>query len=299
MMDTTAKASLTYTEDLLNHTFYLKHNLGLQPESDHHLTAIRYTDIKERREDFLSALVNTIGAWVYNQEKAKALFTERFTITEDFSNAASFITTLAHNKFRPGHPQGQFGELLLFNYLQHFFQAAPLLRKQKITTNINLERNGADAIHYAKNGEENVLYLGESKCYESKYQFAAAFKKSLESINKTFAEFDSELDLYVYDDFIDPSLQAVAKAFKEGKLPNVRLEMVCLVIYQETGKLKLTKEKEIHDAIRDIVIEHCGKLDPKCYSVCEEILARIHFIVFPLWKLDEFLNNFQKRVGSE
>jgi hypothetical protein len=290
---------LSFTDELLNHVYYLRHNLSLQPDSEHHLTAIRYTDIKERREDFLNALVRTVSAWVYSHEKTKQLFDQRLAETNDLSNVVSFITTLAHNKFRPGHPQGQFGELLMFNFLQHFFKAAPLLRKQKITTNGNMERHGADAIHYLKNGEENVIYLGEAKCYESKYQFSAALKQSLESIKKTFEEFDKELDNYVYDDFIDPSLLDVAKAFKEGKLPNVRLELVCLVIYHETATLNLTKEEEIHDSIKEIVIEQCKKLDAKHYDVCRNILNRIQFIVFPSWKLDELLDKFQKKVGSE
>lgn len=61
-------------------------------------------------------------------------------------------------KFRKGCPQGQYGELLLFNFIQHFFKAAPLLRKMPITTNPGLERHGADAIHYLDNGDEQIFF---------------------------------------------------------------------------------------------------------------------------------------------
>ena len=37
----------------------------------------------------------------------------------------------------------------------------PLLRKMKITTNPNIQRFGADAIHYKMDGDKNVFVLGE------------------------------------------------------------------------------------------------------------------------------------------
>ena len=100
--------------------------------------------------------------------------------------AGMFLTDHVKSKFRMVKPQGQFGELLLLNFLQHIFRAAPLLRKMSITTNPGLERFGADAIHYRPMGKEHVFYIDESKCYETKYRFNEAFKKSLESILKSY-----------------------------------------------------------------------------------------------------------------
>jgi len=298
-MDLLNSDHLSYTDDLLNHVYYLEHNLSLQPTSNHHLTAIKFSDIKERRHDFLSELVNTIGSWVYNRQKQNEIYQKRFQTSNSIAIAASHLTNLAHKKFRPGHPQGQFGELLLFNLLQHFFKAAPLLRKQKITTNINLERNGADAIHYKPEAGKHIIYLGESKCYESKYQFSAALKRSLESINETFDNFDSEMDLYVYDDFIEPDLLNVAESYKSGTLQNVQFEFVCLVVYNENKELPSSNEIEIHNTIRDVVIERAKKFEENHFQICHKILSRLHFIIFPLWELDQFLDNFQSKVGSD
>jgi hypothetical protein len=298
-MDLLNSDHLSYTDDLLNHVYYLEHNLSLQPTSNHHLTAIKFSDIKERRHDFLSELVNTIGSWVYNRQKQNEIYQKRFQTSNSIAIAASHLTNLAHKKFRPGHPQGQFGELLLFNLLQHFFKAAPLLRKQKITTNINLERNGADAIHYKPEAGKHIIYLGESKCYESKYQFSAALKRSLESINETFDNFDSEMDLYVYDDFIEPDLLHVAESYKAGTLQNVQFEFVCLVVYNENKELPSSNEIEIHNTIRDVVIERAQKFEENHFQICHKILSRLHFIIFPLWELDQFLDNFQSKVGSD
>src|SRR5690606_26035084 len=152
------------------HIYWFYEDLDLMPKKKHYGLSINYSDIKERKDDFLSELVNTIVSWVYNNSKSKSLLDERFAESKDLGNAISFVTNQAYKKFRPGYPQGQFGELLLFNLIQHYYKAVPALRKQRITTSIGHERFGADAIHYKRDGDTNVLILGESKCYESKYK---------------------------------------------------------------------------------------------------------------------------------
>ena len=128
---------ITHTESLINHIYWFKQDFNISPTKEHIGTAITYTDIQERRDDFINELVNTVVAWVYSKSKSKNIINERMSVVNgDIGNASSFLTTQAFSKFRPGQPQGQFGELLLFNFIQYFFMAVPLLRKQKITTSV-------------------------------------------------------------------------------------------------------------------------------------------------------------------
>lgn len=289
----------TYTAELMNHVHYVNHSFSVKPKRDHFLTAINYSDIKERKEDFLNALVNTITGWVYNRAKQTAIFNEQFSHSKEIGQASSYLTTLAHRKFRPGHPQGQFGELLLFNFLQHFFHAVPILRKQSITTNKNLERNGADAVHFTNASGKNTFFLGESKCYESKYQFGVAFEKSLISINDTFTKFDTEMDQYTYEDFIDDNLLEIAKEYKRGKLKDVHFELVCIIIYNENTTLNLTNEEEIKKKMLEIVEGRCQKFEVEKFNHVNHLIDRIHYIFFPVWALDDVLDKFSIRVGSK
>ena len=245
-------------------------------------------------------LVDTIAAWVYNKKKAKNIIAYKLETTgDDIGNAATFLTRQAFSKFRPGYPQGQFGELLLFNFIQYFFEAVPLLRKQRITTAVGHERFGADAVHFKLDGEKNVLILGESKCYESSYKFKNAFETSLASILTTFDNFDKELNLYTYDDFIEPELESIAKSYKEGTLNNIHFELVCLIAYNETKELKGKNEAEIKANIISIIEERCKSIDGNIYSTIKDaILDRINYIIFPVWELDVLLKDFQKIVGS-
>lgn len=291
---------LTNTEKLVNHIYWFYEDLETLPKKDHYGLSINYTDLKERKDDFLSELINTVVSWVYNNSKSKDLFDKRFAETGDIGNAMNFVTNQAYKKFRKGHPQGQFGELLLFNLIQYYYKAVPVLRKQRITTSIGHERFGADAIHFKKEGDNNIFILGESKCYESKYAFSSAFETSLNSIVNTFNLLDKEIDLYLYDDFLEPELEDVVKAYKAGELSNVKFELVCMITYNETNKIAGDNEISIKDTIKTIIKERCKNFDKdKFNAINEALLTRINYIVFPIWELDLLLDTFQSKVGSE
>lgn len=292
---------ITHTKSLINHVYWFKQDFNIQPTKEHIGTAIAYTDIKERKDDFLDELVYTVVDWVYSKSKYKKIIDERMGVVDgDIANACSFLTSQAFSKFRPGHPQGQFGELLLFNFIQYFFDAVPLLRKQRITTSVGHERFGVDAIHYKIHSSKNVFILGESKCYKSNYKFKAAFEKSLNSIETTFNNLDEELNLYTYDDFIEPELEHIVKMYKSNTLPNINFEFVCLIAYNENKTIDGNNEDEIKESIKSIIEERCCNLDHSCFNeINNKILTKINYVIFPIWELDNLLLNFQKLVGSE
>lgn len=295
------KKMLTYTEHLMNHIYWFKQDFVTNPEKEHVGMAVNYTDIKERKADFIRQLINTITNWVYSKQKVQELLTRELEISgNDYGYSMSQITTSAFNKFRPGNPQGQFGELLLFNFIQYFFEAAPVLRKMKITTSTGHERFGADAIHYTLDDSgRHIFILGESKCYESTYQFNSAFKASVESICSTFDNIDSELNLYIYDDFIESELQSVAEEYKRGTLTNVRFELVCLIVYNENKEITGSSEDEIKESIQAIIEKRLNSTKAfACFSNKPQVLLdRINYIIFPIWGLDKLLDNFSLNTG--
>lgn len=289
---------LSNTKLLMNHVYWFHEDLNIEPRKEHYGLSINYSDIKERRDEFLGELLNTIVDWVYHQNKQKKLFDERLKDT-NFGNALNFITNQAYSKFRPGHPQGQFGELLLFNLIQHYYKATPILRKQRITTSNGHERFGADAIHYKNENNKNIFILGESKCYESKYQFKRAFETSIQSIVKTFNELDKELKLYSYEDFTEPELEELIKKYQQGKLDNIRYELVCLIVYNENQDILGNSEEIIKNKIKDAIQNRCLSIKKDSFvNIQENILARMNYIIFPIWELDKLLNDFQNRVSS-
>lgn len=291
---------LTFTKQLIKNVYWVKQELSVKPDKEHHAVAINYVDLKERRDFFLQELVATVTSWVYSKKKFRAILDDRLAMTNgDEGNAAAFISNLASSKFRKGHPQGQMGELILFNFIQAFFQAVPLLRKQRITTSTGHERFGADAIHYKNEEDEQVFILGESKCYKSDYKFKQAFEVSIESIGDTFKKLDSELNLYIYDDFIEDELRDVAIKYKDGDLGKVKFELVCLVIYNETKKINGEDEEKIKSQILEVIHNRCMSIDESVFNGLEKnLVPRLNYIIFPVWELDDLLSKFMKMVGA-
>lgn len=51
---------LSHTQTLLNHVYWFQQELKLKPGKKHTFTSINWTDISERKHDFLRELVNTV-----------------------------------------------------------------------------------------------------------------------------------------------------------------------------------------------------------------------------------------------
>ncbi|WP_298139778.1 DUF1837 domain-containing protein [Flavobacterium sp.] len=295
---------LSCTKMFMNHVHFVQQSFNLLPNKKHYGTCINYLDLQEFRNEFCEELVNTISEWVYSQKKATEVIDKMVIEGRSSQNAQNAITTEAFKKFRSSSTgkilaQGQFGELLLFNFLQSFFKSVPLLRKMSITTSVGMERYGADAIHYKLEGSKNLLFLGEAKTYISKYKFSVAFEDAVDSILNTYAEHRKELGRYVYDSFIDDSLIQVATDYKNGKLPNVEVHLVSVITYCENQKVEKKSETQIKADIIKIIEERGKELDRKIFDKIDKGLhPRFNYIIFPVWELDSLLQQFQKLIGK-
>lgn len=172
-----------------------------------------------------------------------------------------------------------------------------------ITTSVGHERFGADAIHYKIEKGKNILLLGESKAYtyDKQCRFTTAFKDSLTSILTTYHNLNNEVDLYTYEDFLEPELEHVVKAYKNGTLQNVEIHLVCLIAYNETKDFKKMSQDQIKADIMGIISERCKTLKPDIYDVFNghnAMLARMNYIIFPFWKMKNLIDEFQKTIGK-
>lgn len=297
------KEKLVKNNPLFKDVHIIKQKFDILPaDREHYGVNIDYQDIQELREDFINDLLDTVIDWVYSHDKYEEL--KKKEIRKGKSEAAAFSTIQrkARQKFRKSRGdellvQGQFGELLLFHFIQRCMEAVPLLRKMKITTSSQHERFGADAIHYKIENEKNIIILGEAKTYSSRYRFNNAFEDAITSILNTYKTHREELNLYVHEDFLDPEMNEIAEEYLEKTLRNVEIQLVCIIVYHETKKLKEKTEEEIRKEIEQIIIEKYKKYDNEKIPIEENIiLNRIIYIVFPIWKLDELLKIFQEEL---
>lgn len=275
--------------------FVIEQEYNIIPHKKHRGLAIKYIDMLERREEFIDELINNVVSWVYGNSKYNKLkkkFIEEEHRTE--SNANTKILQLARSKFRklPNKNllNGQFGELILFLCLKYFFNAEPILRKMPICTSVSHERFGADAIHLKIDNGKYILYLGEAKSYISDYKFNTAFEEAINSIIKTYETHTKELDLYIYEDYIENEYQEIAEKYKNCNLENVEIHLVNIVIYNETEKID--KRENIKQQIENIIKERYEKFDFSKIDEKNPIIQRINYIIFPIWEFSKLLDKF-------
>lgn len=287
---------LANTDQLFKNIYAFECTVHSLPGKTHRALTITHQDLAERRADFIEELRSTMCSWIYSKDEYKKILDEAVMDRGgDVQNACSFIHQLVKSKFRVGHPQGQFGELLLFNVMQHYFKSPALLRKMPITTNPSVERHGADAIHFRPVDGHNVIYIGEAKTYTSKYKFAAAIQDSVSSIITSYENISAELGYYLYDDFLDPGLRDIAKKFKNNALENARVELVCVASYDENSDKSGPSEADIKSAIYKIVTKKVSEFDSKCFDGhCPYVLERLHIFLVPVWDLKQLMELFEK-----
>lgn len=294
------KKRLLQNDALFNDVHIICQKFDILPNDKEHFGAsIAYQDIQELRDDFIENLSDTIVDWVYSLEKYRQLKEKEMSKGKSESTAISTIRRKAKQKFRKGDEskllsQGQFGELVLFHFIQKCMEAVPLLRKMSITTSPQHERFGADAIHYKVDGNKNIIILGEAKTYTSKYKFASAFDDAITSILNTYKCHRKELNLYVHEDFLDKEMDKIAEDYLENKLDNVEVHLVSIVIYNEVKKLQKSTEKEITKEIEAIIEQRYQAFDNNKIPIDNNIiLSRITYIVFPVWELEDLLKEFE------
>lgn len=81
---------------------------------------------------------------------------------------------------RHKYSKGDYGELLLFLVLKVFYKSEKLVTKVKLKTG-NQEVYGYDCAHFTIEDDEPILWLGESKFYNS---FSNALTKAFESLEE-------------------------------------------------------------------------------------------------------------------
>ena len=295
---------LINNDSLFNYIHVIQQNFDIIPDDKPHIGAsISYQDINYLRGRFITELYDTIVDWIYSSEKYSELLEIEVNKGKSPSAASSAIQRKARNKFRKSDDpkkllvQGQLGELLLFHFIQRYMKAIPLLRKMKIATDNMHERFGADAIHYKKENDCNIIVLGEAKTYTSKFGFNQAFSDAISSILTTYDNLESELGLYSHEDFLDKDLDIIAEQYLNNTLENPRIELVSIVIYNENKIINYTDQEDIHKQIEEIIKDRFKCFDNNKIDIKgNPILKRITYIVFPIWELDELAKKFQEMI---
>jgi len=294
---------LLSTADAFLRTVHLvEDHFDLQPQKQHLATFINFRDIQQMRADFVRELVGMLVPYVYSPQKQSELIEALRGEGRTDASAHRALFVRARKKFRPKHVQGQLAELILSILLQHRFRAAPLVRKASITTNPNMERNGADAIHIAGKPGKYLLYIGEAKTYNrASGSLQSAFKDAVQDVvHKHYSNYANELDLYTFEDFIPPELEALARDFLAGKEVDAEVHLVCIVCYNQdhvpTGRSRRDRIKSVIDFLKTET--KAIKMETALAGVDADVIPRLNYIIFPIQEMTKLIEEFSEELGG-
>lgn len=294
------EALLSKTEAFMRTIHSVRGDFNLIPARNHIFQCLNRSDLLEMRDEFVLEMTAGISSFVYSNEKQENI-QAHFAVDRDPGAAWQLVHQRSREKFRNGSLNGQFSEMLLFVLLQHHFKAAPFLRKMPITTNPNLERNGADAMHIGKDGDEFVLYLGEAKTYPSaKGKVRVAMADAIEDIVSThYVKHRKELNLYRFEEFISPELEQLAQDYLDCKV-DLRAELVCIATY-EAGEQPsgMSKVEILQNAFNTFHQQVLSKRFVEVFkNIPEQLKPRMNYIIFPVNELNELVDAFRKGLGK-
>lgn len=253
------------------------------------------------RDEFVREMINTVKGFVYSAAKQKQLVATFKAEGRDEGSAWSELYQRTCRKFRHSHLKGQFSELLLCNLLQHYFRAAPLLRKMPITSNPNIERHGADAIHVGELAGRYAIYIGEAKTYHRKSNcFRDAVVDSLNGALDHYSGHRRELNLYTYEDFLTPELETLARQYQRGDMIDAEVHLVCIASYNCTRSISGSCRQELLDGIIANTLTDVGTIaaNPAFAAIPSNLVPRLHFILFSVRDLNSLIAAFTGAFGN-
>jgi predicted CopG family antitoxin len=291
---------LAKTNAFIQKMYFVHDDFNLLPKKPHIGTCLNFSDTIEMRDEFVEELLHSITRFVYSSEKIEKIHSDLMDEGRDCESAYSKLLLQAKKKFRTSDIRGQFSELLLCNLLQHHFKAIPILRKMAITTNPRLERNGVDAIHLARKGNQYIIYIGEAKTYNRKKDsFKDAFKDSVEDVIKHYLEHRKELNLYIYDDFIPPELENFVRSYIAGTEDQVEVHLVCMVSYNIDANITGKNRVELLDKVINNLRVDSGTISKKFFDkLPQHLLPRLNYILFPIQEMEDLLTIFSDHLSK-
>lgn len=271
-------------------------DLNLEPKKGHKAICIKYANDIQMSREFLDELIASTLRFVYSRAKQGEIILD-LKMGREESDAWMLLRSKAKNKFRESSQKGQFSELLLYNLLLYNYNAVPIIRKMKLTTNPNVERHGADAMHLGRNSSNGyIFYLGEAKTYTS--SFKTAFKNAITSILDTFNNHKKELDLYKYEDFLEPEIKQIASEYIDGKIPDAETLLVSVITFKvNKPSLGKTDQDTVNSYFEIVKKELAGLKYSDFPKVDKKIINKLRFFFLPIDDLDSMLKNFKTDLG--
>jgi hypothetical protein len=287
---------------------YAEVNFGFGVPPAQRGVCIKHRSTGDMTSEFLKRMLSMITDFVYDKSMQDSITSKKLREGHTIAQSFTELALLAENKFRKyGRElrdeekvdvQGQFSELLLFVFLQAFFDAVPVVRKMRLTTSSEFERHGFDALHLSYEDGKYHLYVGEAKTYDRKDRpLRNAVADAVEGVIEHYHRLNKELGLYIYEEFIPEEIEQIVKDYFYRRHGNFEEHLVCVCSYVQDAELEGFNPEEKNQKFLDLITQATQNMrHPIWKDSQKEYLPKIHLIMFPVNKLGDLLKRFRANI---
>ena len=207
-----------------------------------------------------------------------------------------------HDTVRSGEP----GELILYSFLEGVLLAPKIIAKMNLKTNPEMSVHGSDGIHLGNDGQELVIYFGESKLHQNR---RSGIRDALDSTKSfitdilpsgvTMEEFEVKVLLPSNID-VDGPLRDKILDFLDPYIEEDTFlrRYVCFVGYNETFDTRnlYTSDKAYLEAIHLNLVKNA--IQGVIELLQDDVLCNLDWVFFfvPFKSVQEFRDLFIQRV---
>lgn len=203
-----------------------KYDFCLNEKYDKHTFHLDYQSKVYRQDCFVKLIRDAVPYFALTEEE----FSE-FESIDINRTAWSRISKARRDK------KGDYGELLLYLILQICYDVPKFVTKVRLRSSTGMQINGYDCAHFTLEGDDPVLWLGESKFHQS---FSSALTRSLESLEEHCKIVYTSDEMSILKSNIElnkdraEDYEKLRKAFKGRSIDNIKFKIPVLLTYDST-----------------------------------------------------------------
>jgi hypothetical protein len=196
--------------------------------------------------------------------------------------------------------KGKLGELLLYLFLEKFFEAPKIFSKISNLDDSHSHVKGADAVHAQYCDRNLVLYLGESKLWK---KYDGACSDAVKSIKTTLKDYQGEFDLIetnidfpnINEELEEEIIRILNPYNNTGKSPIIHTP--CFIGFDSSICKGIVSEEEYKKKYTAAVQQKINKFYGK--AIVNIDIDKITLILLPFLSIDDFTNQFINILGIE
>ena len=258
---------------------------------------VRFQNNEPRTKDFINKLLDHIVSYCLNRDKYQNISPQ--DVRKLWYEAKQKFASPKDGK------TGEPGELVTFFLLEGILNAPKIFSKMSLKTNRQMHIHGSDGVHLRVNGDDIVLFFGESKLYQvhtTAISDALSSVKDFVSSNNSSSNNQQDFEIQVLSDHLDlpegETRELILKVLDPYSKERSNLQYVytCFIGF-DINELKANCKPENFELVYNSKAKSCYENVLKKIEA-DAVLKKLswQFFFIPFGSVVDFRNEFLSRL---